>query len=106
MDTTCCNTDFGNYDDWNWKGCGQYWDWSDCSEYGEKLAREMCCVCGGGQKGKCTDTDNGATDADNYGCLDGYSVLLGLEEYCGTADDDDFNPKEMCCSCGGGNMKS
>ena len=47
----------------------------------------------------CIDTDNGATDSDDYGCADGYS---GFPGYCGGYDDQDFTSRAMCCACGGG----
>ena len=46
----------------------------------------------------CVDTDNGATDANGYSCVE-YDKL---PEWCGKYDDDDFNSNSMCCACGGG----
>ena len=50
----------------------------------------------------CTDTSNGATDADEYGC----DVYSATPDECTRSgiDDADFTPLEMCCGCGGGEL--
>jgi len=59
---------------------------------------------GHGDWGGCADTNGVAVmnmDGDEWGC-EGYSG--DLVKYCeeDVDKDGDFNPKEMCCSCGGG----
>ena len=49
---------------------------------------------------ECKDTDNGAKDEENHGCvwysLSEDSVNVGS---CGEYDDDDFKAHKMCCAC-------
>ena len=47
---------------------------------------------------KCIDMDNGATDSSELACA-GYN---GFDACSGTWDDDDFQVKKLCCTCGGG----
>ena len=46
----------------------------------------------------CSDTDNGLTDSEGYGC-DEYTIY---PSDCGKYDTDDFKSNEMCCACNGG----
>ena len=46
----------------------------------------------------CDDTDGGATDPYDDGCVE----YIGYPSWCGNYDDDDFTSTEMCCACGGG----
>ena len=45
--------------------------------------------------GQCVDTDNGATDLDDYSCED----YNDFPEDCDLYDDDDFSSLAMCCAC-------
>ena len=52
----------------------------------------------------CVDTDNGATDSYNDGCVTigsnaGYDAN---PQWCHSGDDNDFTSGAMCCACGGG----
>ena len=43
----------------------------------------------------CVDTDNGATDIDNYPC----QFYYDYPSDCGHYDDGDFMANTMCCAC-------
>ena len=43
----------------------------------------------------CEDTDNGALDYYDGGCIDYY----GNPTWCGAYDDSDFDSNAMCCAC-------
>lgn len=100
---------------------------AECGRFDDNdfKAAELCCICGGGSTGgsdggqdeggqdeggdsgpTCVDTDNGATDSDNWGCELGYTPYPDQIQYnpemCGDFDDDDFIASVMCCVCGGG----
>ncbi|MBD52832.1 MAG: hypothetical protein CL450_06000, partial [Acidimicrobiaceae bacterium] len=112
---------------------------SDCSFYasapaawcgegddGDFKSKDMCCVCGGGDKKTCcegteclggvcadptacvavnqtccTDTNNGVKNAFNLDC----NFYKTSPTMCGSMDTADFKSKEMCCACGGGGEK-
>ena len=88
-------------------GCDQYtnnpsWCGGEFADFDfDPMA--MCCVCGGGQR-YCAntnyDSNNDLTgDRDGDNCDD----YADNPSWCdGGYDDDDFNAKEMCCVCGGG----
>jgi hypothetical protein len=83
-----CNS----YDDYP-TFCGNYDD-SDFS------SEDMCCGCGGGDKGSCVDADTGITDLTGDSCnsYDDYPT------FCGNYDDNDFSSEDVCCACGGGDQ--
>merc|ERR1719384_371891 len=59
---------------------------------------------GHGDWGGCADTNGDAVFTDSDGYDTGCEFYEGEEwqHYCDEDKDDDFRPREMCCSCGGG----
>jgi len=85
---------------------------ADCGKYDDDdfIAKNLCCACKGEMtfsdkvtkalgNTTCTNTDNGATDSEEYSCRN-YQ-----RHWCGKHDDRDFESKKMCCICGGGERK-
>ena len=85
-------------------GCAMYTDFPNTCGMLDSDSFEsglLCCACGGGTAGSarvCHDTNEQATDLDNFGCAY-YNTNPGT---CGEYDDDDFRSNDMCCACGGG----
>ena len=50
----------------------------------------------------CVDTDNGATDINNYPC----QFYYDYPSDCGHYDDGDFMSNTMCCACKGLTLQS
>jgi len=48
----------------------------------------------------CADTNNGAKGEYGLGC----DIYKDYRSWCGSFDDSDFNSRQMCCFCGGGNL--
>jgi len=116
----CQDTNNGAKDEFG-DGCAAYndnIDWCGGYDTAEFKSKEMCCACGGGNKGgdgddgddsdeipipdeeegECQDTNNGAKDEFGDGCA-AYNDNI---DWCGNYDTAEFNSKEMCCACGGG----
>ena len=67
----------------------------------------MCCACGGGNREKCTDTNDGRTNSSGGGCQDYYpstSPIPDNKYSCADTvlNDSDFNAQKQCCICDGG----
>ena len=79
----------------------------DHPEYDDNnfIAQLMCCECGGGENDldfqglTCSNSDNGALDTNNDDCTAYEDIPKACDWGYG---DDDFEPTELCCTCGGG----
>ena len=101
-----------------------------CSEYYDTESykvKDACCRCGGGVK-SWNDSPQGSVDEENQQplitvevCFDTdtlpdsrlyiapcgyYAFNNGTTEECGAYDSPFFNSSEMCCACGGGEIRS
>jgi hypothetical protein len=68
----------------------------------EALLTTTALVAGKSSSISCVDTDNGAADIGGDGCA---AYNMTNPEWCSGFDDADFISSEMCCACGGGEIR-
>jgi hypothetical protein len=79
------------------------WVCEDTYDDSDFTVMDMCCHCGGGQPDGCVDSGpEGAADSYGDTCSDWAVSSWACTD---VFDDSDFTVMDMCCYCGGGNLR-